>query len=555
MNFFSNFFGINRTTETGAGNSSYTADEMLGVYKDLTYLECRDIYRYWALGKRIASSLPNFAMSANRVFTCGEHPKIIIDSYADLCAQYNIDNLIKQTAIYARIYGLASLYLAIDNDEDDLSEPLSYKKITEYNFSFNSLDPLSMGGNIMLDTNPLSVTFQKPIVYSIQGRTIAPNRIIAVTNDIPLYLKFNPSSFSFSGASVYQNMTLLIRSWNRCVVAMQRLTTKAGAMVKVSKEVSQASGINMMAVKRNLDLVRSIENDGIASIQNGETITGFELTGMSEIDKVVEILNNSLMMALSDTPSGILLDRDLAQGFSDGTEDMKAILMAVEAFRNAILRPLYNFVDKILLYKLLTPSFLQEIKETDAEKYGDMSEADIFMSIRQDFKAELGEIYPASPRDTAEAKEQETRYLENLKGLDVTPESLEKVINDSPILDNGIELIKEDEDEGDDDFGGGFSGGSRGGGSSRGSSGDAKKAPSTPKASPTPKASAETPTSAPAPKADPSATSGETPNASTSTSSPSTSSATSAPKTSNVPTSTPKASPAPSAAPSSASSE
>lgn len=452
MGLFGNFFGSNISNgETGAGDSIYTNDEILGVYKDLSYVECRDIYRYWALGKRIASSLPNFAMSAERVFSCPNHPVEIVNGFEELTKQYDVDNIVKQTAIYARVFGLSSLYLAVDDENDDISQPLSYKTISQHNFSFNSLDPLSMGGNIVLDTNPLSTTYQKPLRCIVQGREVASNRIITITNDIPLHLKFNPSSFSFSGASVYQNMTLLIRSWNRCVVAMQRLTTKAGALVKVSKEISQASGINMMAVKKNLDLIRSIENDGIASIQAGETISGFEMTGLSEIDSVINILNSALMMALSDTPSGILLDRNLAEGFSDGKEDMKAILMAVDSFRNSILLPLYNFIDKILLYKLLTPTFLQELKENNKDIYENMTEADMFMEIKQSFKSSFGELYPTNERDLAEAKYKEVDYIKALKDLGVKDENIESVLNESPILDVNVEL-ENDKDDDDDSF-------------------------------------------------------------------------------------------------------
>lgn len=447
MGLFS-FFGNNtlESGDLGAGESIYSNDEMLGVYKDLSYIECRDIYRYWALGKRIASALPNFAMSAKRVFTCPNHPIEIVNDFEKICEQYNIDNLIKQTSIYARVYGVACLYLAIDGDNDNLNEPLSYKTINEKNFSFNALDPLSMGGGVVLDNNPLSTSFQKPLYSTIQGNTIASNRMAVVANDIPLYLKFNPSSFSFSGASVYQNMTLLIRSWNRCIIAMQRLATKGGALVKVSKEVSQASGINMMAVKRNLELVRNIENDGICSIQNGETISGFEMTGLNEIDKMIQDLNSALMMALADTPSGILLDRNLADGFGEGKEDMKAILMAVDSFRNSLLLPMYRFVDKILLYKMLTPNYLRELRDNN-EQYKNMTEADIFMDIKQSFKADFGELYPLNGRDLAEAKRSETDYLKSLQDLGVKKKNLESIINESPLFNVNVELEGEGEDE------------------------------------------------------------------------------------------------------------
>lgn len=442
MAFFG-LFGASAGTsgdESGFGDALYTNNELLGAYKDLSYVECRDIYRYWSLGKRIATSLPNFAMSAEREFTCGEHPQEIIDEFKKVATELDIDNIIKKTAIYARVYGLASLFVACNGEGVKLTDALSYEKIQNNDIVFNSLDPLAMGGGVQVEMSPLSTNFQKVKNASVGGQQVHTKRLCTIYNDIPLHLKFNPSSYSFSGSSVYQNMTLLIRSWNRCIVALQRLATKGGALVKTSKAVPTATGINVSAVEKNLDLIRKMENDGIASIQIGEELNGFQLTGASEVDTIIQQMNSALMMALSDTPSSILLDKNLAQGFGEGSEDMKAILMAVDSFRLSILRPLYSFADKFIKYKAWSPEFILKIKQENPDLYGDMSVTMIMQQWLQDFKAEFGNIYPETKKDEIEYVSTQLDILNKIKDLGSDEESIGEALSQINAFD-GIDFI------------------------------------------------------------------------------------------------------------------
>ena len=443
--------GANANGEVGSGDSIYSNDEMLGVYKDLTYIECRDIYRYWALGKRIATALPNFAMSAPRDFYCGEHPAEVADEFKDTADKLNIDRTIKKASIYARVFGLSSIFIACDSDEKNPSDPLTYGDINDCGISFNVLDPLSMGASIQIDNNPLSHTFQQPINVTVGGANVHTQRICTIYNDIPLYLKFNPSSYSFSGASIYQNMTLLIRSWNRCIIALQRLATKAGAMVKTSREVAHANGVSLQAIQKNLEMIRNMENDGIASIQTGEEINFFSLTGASEVDAIIQQLNTGLMMALSDTPSRILLDKNLSVGLNDGSEDMKAILMAVEHFREQMLKPLYNFVDKFIMYKAWSQPFIERMRREYPEHYEGMSDIMIFQQWKQDFKFEFGDLYPQTENDRIESAKTRLDMLTTLKEMGATDEDIETALNQNPIFDGIDFTLNKSGDEMEDD--------------------------------------------------------------------------------------------------------
>lgn len=410
-----------------AGDSVYSNNELLGAYKDLSYLECREIYNYWSLGKRIATALPNFAMSAPRVFNVNNAPQIVNDRLAETADDLNLDCLIRRATIYIRIYGLASIYLA--SDTLNPSEPLTYGAVQSHNFGINVLDPLAMNGGINIDNNPLSENFSKPITTSISGAKVHKTRIITHYNDIPLFYKFNPSNFSFGGPSVYQNMTLIMRVWNRAIISFQRMATKASAIIKTTKDGGTLNGNAMYAINKNLEMIRNLENDGIASIKSGETLEFFNLSGIQEIDTIINTLNTCLMMALNDTPAGILLDKNLSVGLNDGTEDMKAILMAIENFRQTQLKPLYKFIDKFLQYKTFTYDFIRLVKSENLDLYGDKSEVEILNEWLNNYSYEFGDLYPQSENERADTLAKNIDNLVKIKDLGANEADLEIALN------------------------------------------------------------------------------------------------------------------------------
>lgn len=409
-----------------AGGSEYADSELLGAYKQLSYQECQDIYRYWPLGKRIAQALPNFALSVPRIFLFNDAPPEVADRFKGVNDAYNIDKLVRKASIYARIYGLSAIYCASD---DNGEAPLTRKDILAKSFTFNCLDPLSLGGSISVDIDPLSPTYQQVMSTIVRGRKVNPKRICYIYNDIPLYLKWSVSSYSWGGVSIYQNMTLLIRSWNRALIAMQRISTKAGSIIKKSKDFAHASGFNFEAIRKNLELMRRMENDGIANISVGEEIELFQLSGLQEVDAIISQLNSSLMMALSDTPTGILLDKNLSSGMADGSEDMKAIIMAVEQFRELMLKPLYNFVDYFLLYKAFDKEFLQDLKSKYPDLYRNVGEEELLTQLVNGYQFQFGELYPSTEKEQSELNTIKLDTLTKIKELGGSIVDIESALN------------------------------------------------------------------------------------------------------------------------------
>lgn len=438
-----NFFSKTTNQAVDAGDALYTKDELLGAYRDLTYQECQNLFRLWPLGKRLVEALPNFAMSAPRTFSFGEYTtNELTTQFKKSLNELRVESVVKTTAMNARIYGMAAIFVPTKHSLVKQDAPITRENISS--ISFTSLDPLSMGAHIQTDLDPLSPTFQQPLHITIQGKEVSPTRIQVVYNDIPLYLKFNPSSFSFSGSSVFQNATLLIRTFNRTMLALQRAATKAGSIVRTTKESSHSSGISFTALAKNNEMIRSMENDGIATIGSGEQVQLFDINNIAQVGDIITKINEMFMMALNDTPGGILLDKNLSVGLNDGTEDMKAILIAVEHFREQILTPLYNFTDKYIISHAFSEDFLKEYLSNNPSLHYTPSE--FLETLYQNYSFEFGNIYPSTELEKADRKLKVIDSVLKLKELGVSDSDLETILNDSGELTIPIKINNKDKE-------------------------------------------------------------------------------------------------------------
>lgn len=418
-------------SDAGAGDASYSHDELLGVYKNLNYEECRNIFHKWALGERIATALPNFALAPGRKVSIGKNEPELIKLFDKTAQALNIDEVAYRAAVYSRIYGISFIYAATNAVKP--SEPLTAKMIMRGDaddLKFNVLDPLSAQHSVSLDNDGLSPTFGLPLNFVIRGQKIHTKRVRMVQNGLPLYLQWNVSNRSFCGPSIYQNMTLLIRSWNRAVVALQRLATKAAALIVKTKDVpTYASGLAQASMQKSLELIRLMENDGIARLPQDASCEFFALTGVSEIDVIINKIQSALMMALNDTPSGILLDKNLAQSMSDGDNDMKAIIIATERFRNNIMKPIYQFLDEYVIAKMCDKELFALLRDDYGDIYGGMSDGEIYAQLKESYEFEFNPLYPQTANEEADTLSKRLDNFTKLKDLGAEMSGIEEAIN------------------------------------------------------------------------------------------------------------------------------
>lgn len=439
MAIFENFFGAFRgnSSEKGFGDSQYGEDSLLGIAHYLSYQECKDIYTYWPLGKRIASALPTFAMSAEREVKFGNLPPVVAEVFKECCVKYNINHLIKQVAIYARVFGVAGIY--VSHTKADKLKPLKNQDYENGEIGFNVLDPLVMNG-ATISQDPLSQDFQKLESFKINGHSVDANRVCAVFNDIPFYLRWVSSTFNWGSPSVYQNMYGLIKSWNRCVVALERMATKAGSVIVKSRDTAVLNATTVEAAKKTLTLIRDMQNDGAAMIEKDGDVEFFNLTGVDVVDSIISQMNQLILMALADTPSAILLDKDLAQGFGEGSEDMKALLMAVDSFRAQILRPLYDFVDGVLLRVCFNESKLTELLKEYKKDIKCKSTAELRELILKEYRFEWGNLYPETEATKLDNTSKELANLQVLQSLGANHKDIETILNEKHIYNTEVVL-------------------------------------------------------------------------------------------------------------------
>lgn len=435
--------------ENGAGDSVYGNDSMLGLKRPLSYEECKDIYTYWFLGKRIASALPNFAMSAPREISFGNLPPVILDRFNEILQKYKVEKTIKQSAVYARVFGMSAIYASFSQKEGeelrayDSTKPLSYDNLQKGKFAFNVLDPLNFAG-VQINQNPLDLDFQKIESITINGGTkVHKQRFCTILNGEPFYLRWIDSAYSFGTPSIYQNMQGLIKSINTSLVALERMATKASAVVFKTGEDGILNSLAIEASERALKEMRAMRMDGGVKISKDSDVGFFNLTGVDVVDSIIDKMNQCILMALNDTPSNLLLDKNLAQGFGDGDNDFKALIASIESYRQNTLKSAYAFVDKFCLGLAFDLGFLNE---TFAEYKDDLRDLEIFSvrdlreSILQNFKWEFGNLYPDTEATKQDNLSKRLANFVTLKDLGANLKDIEELINAESLFDSEISL-------------------------------------------------------------------------------------------------------------------
>lgn len=443
FNFFADLFQ-NRTSnqEVYTGSNS----PLLNLPEDqmLAYMDCQNIYTYWGLGKRIAHALPRFATSAPREIVIQEAPPEAVEEFKNASKKLKQDDLCYRASVFCRIYGMSGLFVAYKGQADKNDgrrniENLTIKDVQNGKIVFNALTPLNLSGTVY-NQDALSTRFQKPETIVVAGETVGSRRATVIQNNEPVYLRFSTSNFTFSGVSVFQNMVRLIKAWHRAIISLERMSTKASSIVFKEGVRGKMTGIIAGASKTALQKIKDMENDGAVSIDSNGEVTFFPLTGVQEVDAILKGLEREITQALDDTPTAILLDKSLSNGLSEGSEDMKAIIMAVNNFRKDFLDPLYALTDPYVQAYAWNDSFIVKIIKKYPDKYLGYTVSQIRQLWQESFSFTHGNIYPQSEKEVQETNK---LILENIKiasELGAESADIESEINERKLFKNDITI-------------------------------------------------------------------------------------------------------------------
>ena len=393
--------------------------------KEFDYKECKELYANWALGKRFVESIVDFSLSQKRVTSIPNAPQEVKDRFDLVCKKNKIDKVVKETAVLNRVYGIVGLFVATNLKEDKLKN-LTIKGKQSLGLVFNILDPLNF--KTIISQDPKSPYFQKPTNISVGGTDAGSERVYVGFNGSPLFVKWTKSALNFAGRSVFANMRRLIIAWTNLFEALERISLKASSILVTNNAsvIKDPTGIKL--AERSATLLKHMKQGQVAMLNKGETAEFFNLNGASEIGAMIAEVKEALTMALNDTPIQILLDKDLSNGLSNGSEDMRSIIIKVNSFREEYLNPIYDFLDKYMFYKAWNDDFINTIKNKYPQ-YAVLGNEQIRQMWINDFEYKWKSIYPKTPDEETKEKDGVLDRALKAKDLGVSTQDLQEILN------------------------------------------------------------------------------------------------------------------------------
>lgn len=393
--------------------------------KEFDYAECKELYANWALGKRFVESIIDFSLSQKRETSIPNAPQEVKEQFDLIAHKMKIDSVVKQTAIINRIYGIVGVFATTSN-ENDVFKNLTIDEKLQSKIGFNVLDPLNFRAIISQD--PKSPNFLKPSNCSVGGQIVGNKRLYVGFNGNPLFIKWTPSALNFAGRSVFANMRRLIVAWTNLFEALERISLKASSILITNTSTILKDSASYSVASASAELLKDMKKGQVAMLNKGQTAEFFNLNGASEIGVMIGEVKEALTMALNDTPIQLLLDKDLSNGLSNGSEDMRSVIIKVNSFREEHLNPIYDFLDSYVFYKAWGDDFVNRIK-TRYPEYELLGNEQIRQMWINDFDYKWKSIYPKTPDEETKEKDGILNRAVIAKDLGVSTEDIEEILN------------------------------------------------------------------------------------------------------------------------------
>lgn len=362
------------------------------------YETCKSLYLFHALGQKMVDAPINMAQSQQRKISVPKGPEnILVEAFLSEWESLQADKHIFNAARIARIYGISSVALMVEGTPTE--RPVDYSKLYSQEISFNILDPLNTAGSLVLSQDPNSMDFLKVNDVAVGGQLYHRSRTLTVLNEEPIYIAYTTSAFGFVGRSVYQRAFYPLKSFIQTMITDNLVSLKAGVIV--AKMVTPSSAIDgimdsLFGVKRNF--VKEAVVGNVISIGTDEEIESLNLQNIDNSLRTARknILDN--IATAADMPAIILNQETFAEGFGEGTEDAKRVAQFIDRLR-VWMNPIYNFFDKIVMYKAWNPEFYKTIQTRFPEKYGKVPYKEAFYDWQNSFVSEWPNLLRESDSD------------------------------------------------------------------------------------------------------------------------------------------------------------
>lgn len=385
-NFSINGAFISAGTQLGSAlNDILNADDIVPGSAP-GYATCKLLYVAHILGAKIVEGPVKLAQSKKRVISIENAPPEALKIFEATRTKLRADYFVRNTMYLNRIYGTATLGCGfIDKDN---TQPLDLNVVHKEEIYFVAFDSLNTSGSGVLDINPNSPGFLLPAANSsIAGKPWGRGHLITIQNGPPLYLEWSPSAYSFGGRSVFVACLYPMKSFIQTMICDDMVTRKAGLLVAFMKATgSIVNALQQAAASIKRFLLKSGATGEVLGVTTEDRIESLDL---QNIDKAMVTARSNIIKNIATAvpmPARLIEQEAFAEGFGEGVEDTKEIIRYTEEIRGEM-QPLYDFTDTICQHVAWSPEFLETLRAKYPEIYSRRSDAEMFYSLKNNFKA------------------------------------------------------------------------------------------------------------------------------------------------------------------------
>lgn len=353
-------------SETGNAFQEIMGCEDIQPGFDPSYSTCKLLYTYHPLGRKLTDKPIEMAQSQPRKISIPESPEERVrDQFLDQWTKDGADGHLANLLGLSRTYGIASL--GIREQGVDPEKPLDFKRLWNSEISFNVFDPLNTAGSMVLNQDPNAMDFQHVTEFRVGGRTYHRSRSSVVLHEKPIYIQFTTSAYGFVGRSVYQRTLFPLKSFLQTMVTDDLVTKKAGLIIAMMKAVGSVIDNVMASIAgQKRAMLKAGITGNVLTIDKDEKI---ETLNMQNADVAMTTARMNILRNIAsgaDMPAKVMTEESFAEGFGEGTEDMREIARFVKRIREDIAKP-YAFMDRVIQHRAWNPEFYAAIQREFAD--------------------------------------------------------------------------------------------------------------------------------------------------------------------------------------------
>lgn len=363
---------------------------------DVSYETCKLLWQFHPLGGKLVEKPISMAMCKPRQYNVETDPdERVVRRFTEVWERMEIDEKIKNFFFLSRCYGAAAI--GVGTASTPCAVELPTFGLTEDEVYINVWDPLNTAGSMVTDQNPNSRYFQQAnSTLKIGGKNWHKSRTLKVFNGTPIYLEFQSSTFGFTGRSVFQRVLYPMKSYIGTMACNDMVSQKAGVLIaKTKQNGSVMSGFMQAANKAKRALLKLARTGGVLNIGEDDSI---ESLNMQNIDGAMKEARNNIISDIasgSDVPAILIREEMFSKGWSEGSEDSKAISQYIDGVRKQI-DPVMNYFERLVQYIAWSEEFFNSLKNDFPDIITENYQT-TFFQWRREFKATWQELVDESP--------------------------------------------------------------------------------------------------------------------------------------------------------------